>query len=245
MMKLTIMALALTASITALAAQDPLTALPDSYAKQFENEWVRVVRVRYAPHAKLPAHAHNALPAAYVYLNDGGPVLFKHIGTSYGAATRPATKAGSFRIFRGIEEIHEVENPSDLPSDFLRVEFKTDPKDVRTLKGRYYRPAAPHGQNVEHLQFENDQVRITHVICAPGRSIRIAAATSEPSLLIAFQAAQLRAGDKDLTMRPGQERWIHAGSTTTLDNVGSQSSEFLRFDFKTQPIASSNSEIDE
>lgn len=123
-MKLPVTAFALTFSITALAAQDPLAVLPASYSKQFENEWVRVVRVRYAPHATLPAHAHNALPAAYVYLNDGGPVLFKHIGASYGAATRPATKAGSFRVFRGIDEIHEVENRSELPSDFLRVEFQ-------------------------------------------------------------------------------------------------------------------------
>lgn len=239
MMKMSVTALALTFSLTALTAQDPLTVLPDSYSKQFENEWVRVVRVRYAPHAKLPAHAHNALPAAYVYLNDGGPVLFKHIGASYGAATRPATKAGSFRVFRGIDEIHEVENTSELASDFLRVEFKTDPKDVRTLKGRYFRPAAPPGQNVEQVQFENDQVRITHVICAPGRSLHLSAAVAEPSLLIAFQPAQLREKDSDVTMRIGQERWIPAASQITFENVGSEPSEFLRFDFKTTPTSAS------
>jgi hypothetical protein len=230
-----------TAALSGFGAQDPVTTLPDAYVKQFENEWVRVIRVHYAPYAKLPAHAHNALPAAYVYLNDGGPVLFKHVGTSYGAATRPATKAGGFRVFRGIDEIHEVENTSELPSHFLRVEFKTDPRDVRTLKGRYFKPTAPHGENVEQLQFENDQVRITHLIAAPGRSLRLTAAASEPALLIAFQAARLRAHGADASMRPGQERWSPGGSTVTLDNVGSQSTEFLRFDFKTQPVASSNS----
>ena len=240
MLKLSLSAFALTVSIATPAAQDPLTVLPDSYWKQFENEWVRVVRVRYGPRAKLPAHAHNALPAAYVYLNDSGPVVFKHIGASYGAATRPATRAGSFRVFRGLEEIHEVENTSELPSDFLRVEFKTDPRDVQKLKGRYFRPAAPHGENVEHVQFENAQVRITHVICAPGRSVRFAAAASEPSLLIAFHAAQLRADGSDVSMGPGQERWLPAGSAVTFDNVGPHASDLLRFDFKTHPIASSN-----
>jgi hypothetical protein len=240
MMKpLTLMVIA--AAVSGFGAQDPVMTLPDAYVNQFENEWVRVVRVHYAPYAKLPAHAHNALPAAYVYLNDGGPVLFKHVGTSYGAATRPATKAGAFRVFRGIDEIHEVENPSELPSHFLRVEFKTDPRDVRTLQGRYFKPTAPHGENVEQLQFENDQVRITHVVGAPGRFVHFAAAASEPSLLIAFQAAQLRANGEDGSMRLGQERWIPAGSKVTFDNVGPESSEFLRFDFKTQPIASSNS----
>jgi hypothetical protein len=236
MTKLSIMSLVLGLWMPTLAAQDPLIALPDSYSKQFANDWVRVVRVRYAPHAKLPAHAHNALPAAYVYLNDGGPVLFKHIGTSYGAATRPPTKAGGFRVFRGLDEIHEVENLSGLPSDFLRVEFKTEPKDVRTLKGRFYGEPAPDGRNVEQVQFENEQVRITRVICAPGHSIRLAAA-AEPSLLIALRAAQLRGSRSTVTVDPGQERWVPAGSAVTFDNLGAQPGEFLRFDFKTPPIA--------
>jgi hypothetical protein len=241
-MKMSIAALALTLSVTALSAQDPLTDLPDSYSKQFENEWVRVVRVRYAPLAKLPAHAHNALPAAYVYLNDGGPVLFGHIGASYGGATRPATEAGSFRVFRGIKEVHEVENTSELPSEFLRVEFKTDPKDVRTLTGRFARPSAPHAQNLEHVQFDNDQVRITHVICAPGRAIRLTAAAATPSLLIAFDTAQLRENDADVTMGVGQERWIPAGTAVTFQNVGAHASDFLRFEFKTPPTASFSQE---
>lgn len=225
-MKMSVIALTLTLSITALAAQDPVTVLPDAYSNQFENEWVRVVRVRYAPHARLPAHAHNARP-------------FKHVGTSYGAATRPATKVGSFRVFRGIDEIHEVENTSELPSEFLRVEFKTDPKDVRTLKGKFFRPSGRDGHNLEHVQFENDQVRITHVIGAPGRSLRLSAGTSEPALLIAFEPAQLREKDADVTVRPGQERWMPAGSAVTYENLGSRSSEFLRFDFKTTPTTSS------
>ena len=133
---------AIIAGVVASAfAQDPLTTLPESYTLQFENEWVRVVRVHYEPQAKLPTHAHNELAAAYVYLNDGGPVVFGHIGASYGAATRPATKAGSFRLYRGIKEVHEVDNQSALPSDFLRVEFKTDPLESALLRGRYFRGA--------------------------------------------------------------------------------------------------------
>jgi hypothetical protein len=197
--------------------------------------------VYYAPQAKLPAHAHNSLPAAYVYLNDGGPVLFKHIGTTYGAATRPPTKAGGFRVFRGIDEIHEVENQSDLPSHFVRVEFKTDPKDVRTLKGRFFRESVADGQNVETIQFENDQIRISRVICAPGRSLRVAATPSEPSLLIALQAAQLRESGADVSLRLGQERWIAVNAALAFENRGVRPNEFLRFDFKTAPIGSSSS----
>jgi hypothetical protein len=211
-------------------SHDPVEILPDSYALQFENEWVKVVRVRYAPNAKLPAHAHTALPSAYVYLNDAGPVLFRHIGASYGAATRPATKARSFRVFRGIEEVHEVENLSDLPSEFLRIEFKTDAKDVRTLKGRFFSERGPAAENVARVQFENEQIRITRLMIAPSRSLNVATHASEPALLIALTDTPSQAR--------GAERWLEAGERTALKNAGAEPTEFLRFDFKTQPVTS-------
>jgi hypothetical protein len=236
-MRILFVALVLTFSVNGLGAQDPVTSLPESYSKQFENEWVKVVRVYYAPYAKLPAHAHPALPSAYVYLTDGGPVLFRHIGTKYGPATRPPTKAGGFRVYRGLDEIHEVENMSHLPSEFLRVEFKTEPKDLTTLRGRFFREDVSNGANPEKVQFENGQVRITRVMCAPGRSVRFSAGASEPALLIALSAARLRESDSGITLRMGQERWVPADSVVVFENPGPDSSEFLRFDFKTAPVA--------
>lgn len=231
-MKVLLAATALTLGLAAAAAADPVKTLPDSYSLQFENEWVKVVRVHYAPHAKLPAHAHTRLASAYVYLNDSGPVLFRHVDAPYGPATRPPTKAGGFRVYRGLEEIHEVENLSDLPSDFLRVEFKTDPGDPRTLRGRFFREPYPAGENVERVQFENEQVRITRVVGAPGRTLRLSTTDTEPALLIALSAARL-AG---VTLAVGQERWIPAGTTESLANSGDEPAEMLRFDFKTLPL---------
>src|ERR1700741_4793246 len=134
---------------TDVVAQDPLKALPQAYKLQFENDWVKVTRVHYGPHERLPAHQHTQTGSAYVYLNDSGPVVFKHIGLAYGAVTRPATKAGSFRLYRGLTEIHEVENLSEKPSDFLRVEFKTEPINDKSLQGRFYREAYPAGENFQ------------------------------------------------------------------------------------------------
>jgi hypothetical protein len=34
-------------------------------------------------------------------------------------------------MFRGVEELHGVENLSPLPSDFLRFDFKTAPLGAR------------------------------------------------------------------------------------------------------------------
>jgi hypothetical protein len=203
--------------------QDAVTAVPGSYSRQFENDWVRIVRVHYAPNAKLPAHAHPALACAYVYLNDSGPVVFKHVAADLGNPVRPPTKAGAFRLQRGIAESHEVENLAALPSDFLRVEFKTDPLEPRTLRGKFFRETPPPGGNLEKVQFENAQIRVTRLMIAAGQQIDVRTTAREPSLLIALTS--------------GKERWIGSSTSERIDNTGTEPLEFLRFDLKTPPLA--------
>lgn len=227
-------------AVTSLG-QDPLKVLPNAYKLQFENEWVRVVRVHYAPHEKLPAHEHTPTASAYVYLNDGGPVVFNHIDKDYGAVTRPATRAGSFRVYRGIQELHEVENKSDLPSDFLRVEFKTEPVNEKRLMGRFHREQYKPGENFEKVQFENEQIRITRLVCAPGKKLEVSTSSGEPALLIALSGAQLkvsRANGKAarINLALGQAKWVDAGRQERLENGGAAAAEMLRFDFKTKPL---------
>jgi hypothetical protein len=50
--------------------------------------------------------------------------LFKHEhgDSDVMAATRPATKAGAYRMALGRNETHVVDNQSDLPSDVLRMD---------------------------------------------------------------------------------------------------------------------------
>jgi hypothetical protein len=210
---LTVLALGPTAQ-----AQDPLKMLPDSYRLELENDWVRVVHVRYAAHAKLPVHDHPALPTAYVYLNDAGPVLFKHIGLSYGVIGRPATVAGAIRLGRAVQEVHEVENPGDTPSEFLRVEFKRMPLDT-PLRGRFYAESHPPGENVAKLHFENDHLRLTRRACAPEVDCDLSAA-AEPALLVA------------LTGEPGHSQWLAPGEKRVVRNKESSPAEFLVFEFK-------------
>lgn len=230
--------------MTGSPAQDPLTVAPGAYKLEFENDWVRVMRVHYGPREKIPAHDHTRWGAAYVYLNDGGPVIFKHIGLDYGAITRPETKAGSFRLYEAIKEIHEVENPTDRPSDFLRVEFKTKPVDEKSLRGRYYRENYPAGENFSKVQFENEQVRITRVVCAAQKEIEVAVNPAEPALLIALTAASFEVTDANATsarvsLQLGQTLWLSPGEREELKNTGGAAAELLRFDFKTKPALTS------
>lgn len=210
-------------------AQDAVTTSPGAYTRQFENDWVRIVRVHYEPRVTLPTHTHPARACAYVYLNDSGPVVFTHTGDDARAVTRPPTKAGAFRLFRAVEESHGVENMSDLPSDFLRIEFKTDPKAPLTLRGKFFRETPPpSGTNLEKVQFENVQVRVTRVVIAAGQQLDVRTTAQEPSLLIAITAGGAFAR--------GQERWIETNASEPIRNAGTEPIELLRFDFKTPPL---------
>jgi hypothetical protein len=227
--------LAITAS-----AQDPLRVAPRAYRLEFENEWVKVVRVHYGPHEKIPAHDHTERAVAYVYLNDGGPVIFKHIGLDYGAVTRPATKAGSFRLDEAEEEVHEVENTSDLPSDFLRVEFKTRMIDGKTLRGRFHRESWPADENYQKAQFEDEQIHVVRLVCARGNRLDVPAGAFGPALLIALSPTRLsmiesKGKAPKLNLRLGQTGWQPAGKRARLESPGSAPAELLRFEFKTGP----------
>jgi hypothetical protein len=126
-----------------------------------------------------------------------------------------------------------------LPSDFLRVEFKTDPKEPRSLRGKFFRETYPAGENFSKVQFENVQVRITRLVVAPGRSLELSALPGEPTLLIALSNARIEANrskaPSQVTLAPGQERWLEAGTREQLRNLGAEGAELLRFEFKTAP----------
>ena len=138
----------------AVSAQDPTTSLPDAYKVQFENDYVRVVRVHYDAGAKLPEHTHPAGTTVYVYLNDSEGVVFQHFGSNNRSVTRPPVKAGAIRIAAGPEEHHTAENPASTPSDFLRIWFKTDNAGVRNLRAAARPP---------RLNAANKQMRITRL----------------------------------------------------------------------------------
>jgi hypothetical protein len=220
-------------------AQDPLKVAPQAYKLAFENDWVKVVRVHYAPREKVVEHNHPKMATIYVYLNDGGPVIFKHHGGP--AVTRPATKAKAFRIYPSIVETHEVENTSDLPSDFLRVEMKTEPLGKNTFFGRYLPKPRPPNENYQKVEFENEQVRVTRVVVGPRKQSDTAVSAAEPSLWVALTASKLKIFRKGKASRTalelGQTRWVEAGTEERFENLAEAEAEFLRFDFKSKPIA--------
>jgi hypothetical protein len=219
-------------------AQDPVITLPDAYRLQFENDWVKVVRVKYGAGARLPEHSHPAASLAFVYLTDADPVVFKHQGSSNRTVTRPAVKAGSYRLARGDSEVHSVETDSATASEFLRVELKTDPAGVRNFRRRVPVPPQRSSGSSTEVEFSNAQVRISRITIAARDAVDIVTAETAPALLLALTDASLtvaRGSSMDLSLAVGQERWIETRQREHLSNTGSAPVEFLRFDALTRP----------
>jgi hypothetical protein len=221
----TTLALALVLCAMPVAAQDPLITIPEAYKVQFENAWVKVVRVHNAAGAKLPVHTHPPGTTAYLYLNDSDGVVFRHESGSSRAVTRPPVKAGSMRVATGPSETHNAENPAATPSDFVKVHFKTASDGPRNLRRRIPRNAADVAPLIRE-EFSNAQMRIWRLIVAAGKSVEIRTPDGQPALL--------------LTLMSGQERWVNAGQIEAVTNTGTKQMELIRIDLLTAPVAPVN-----
>jgi hypothetical protein len=221
--------------------QDPEQVAPQAYRREFENEWVRVTRVRYAPRERLAPHDHPGLPTVYVYLSDSGPVRFVHAGEEEFTLTRPAVKTGGFRLSRGNRgERHSVESLSDTPSHFLRIELKTQFFDLKNFIGRYPPKPYPRSRSSQEMRVENPQVRVLRLVCAPRRRCDDSGPRNYPALLVAIRPARLQttgrgADAKTLLMEAGDTRWLQPGETLNAENTAERPAEFLRIDLKTRP----------
>ena len=146
--------MALLALAAVANAQDPYATLPRNYRVEFENDSVRVSRVKYSPGDRLAVHSHPSIPTVYVYLTDGGAIRFIHKNPVF-TIERPPVKAGGVRFNRNAQvETHEVEYLGDRPSEYLRVEIKNTP-------GPRHRDARL--RNEEDFPWEDPQVRISRL----------------------------------------------------------------------------------
>ncbi|HEX8723288.1 MAG TPA: hypothetical protein VF736_21905 [Pyrinomonadaceae bacterium] len=216
-------------------AQDPLVAAPGSYSLAFENDRVRVTRVRYAPRGRVPVHDHPNLPTVFVYLSDSGPVRFVHEGEEGFTLVRPPVRAGGFRLSRGTKERHSVESLSDVASDFLRVELKGfTAAERQTFHGRF--PPEPRAarRGGEKVRYEDTRVRIARVTCPSRARCDRLGAPGSPSLLVALTAATLKTagGGTEVSLTPGQTMWSEPGAAPAFENAAARPAEFLRIDLK-------------
>lgn len=99
------------------AALDPVRLLPKNYRVEFENDQVRVVRVKAAPRETLPLHEH-AVNRVSVTLTDQD---FR-ITAADGTVQNPKRKAGE--VAWGTPVKHSEENLRDRACEIIMVELK-------------------------------------------------------------------------------------------------------------------------
>ncbi|MCU1337229.1 MAG: hypothetical protein JWO19_2810 [Bryobacterales bacterium] len=92
---------------------------PQHYHVEFENEYVRVIRVSIGPHEKLVMHKHPDIAAVLVHLTDQNMRLTLADGTI--RDSRYAAKQVRW-VDPGVA--HQDENLSDTPLKFIRIELK-------------------------------------------------------------------------------------------------------------------------
>ena len=111
---LAIMALAFAANTA--QAQDPTVVDSTHYTVEFENDQVRIVRIRYGPGEKSVMHEH---PAGVVVNLTDGSVKFTYPDST---TVEQSWKAGEAAWAPA--ETHLPENTSDHPIEVILVELK-------------------------------------------------------------------------------------------------------------------------
>jgi oxalate decarboxylase/phosphoglucose isomerase-like protein (cupin superfamily) len=98
---------------------DATTIDPQHYHVEFENEYVRVIRVNIGPHEKLQMHKHPETAAVLVHLTDQNMRLTSADGTA-----RDSRYPAKHVRWVPPGAAHQDENLSDQPLRFIRVELK-------------------------------------------------------------------------------------------------------------------------
>ncbi len=209
-------------------AQDPLKLLPNNYNLIFENDQVLVIRAHYGAHEKIPVHDHTAFAAIFVYLNNAGQVRIDHAeaGEDPVSVVRPPTVKGSYRVAEGIAERHSIENLGDSSSDFLRVELKRAPLQLKEP----FRGKAPQDltHSVDVLEFNTPAVEIERIVCVGVDACQIKPAPAA-SLLLALTSSSLDgASAANVVLSPGAVRWLPSSEALTVRSDAASPAHLLR-----------------
>ena len=101
---------------TEVFAEDAVIADPDHYTVEFENDRVRIIRIKYGPGEKSVMHTHG--PNVSVLLSEGNVRMTLPDGTSEEMPSEVGVATWSDN------EEHLPENLSDEPLEVVLVELK-------------------------------------------------------------------------------------------------------------------------
>jgi len=160
--------LASLAAAPAALGQDPVSINPGVVKVAFENDQIRVLRVRYAPHQKIAMHSHPS--RVVVCITD----MHALITSASGETQELRTKAGDSRWSEPVT--HSVENLEDTPFEVVEVELKNAagaavpvPPPGRS-NAALQEPVPVEKEPHHHFVFQNQYVRVLDVLFPAGEA---------------------------------------------------------------------------
>lgn len=166
-LSLSFLLLSLTAAPAALG-QDPATLDPVAVKVAFENEQIRVLHARYAPHQKIAMHAHPS--RVVVYITD----IHALVTSASGATQELRYKAGDSRWSE--PATHSVENLEDTPFEIVEVELKNAAGTAVSVPrpgdsaAALTEPVPVDKEPHHHFVFQNQYVRVLDVLFPAGEA---------------------------------------------------------------------------
>ena len=152
----------------AALSQDPVSVDPSDVKVAFENEQIRVLHARYAPHEKIAMHAH---PSRVVVC-----ITEMHVLTTLasGQTQELRCKPGDSRWSEPVA--HSVENLEDTPFEVVEVELKNasatsvpvPPPGGSTVA--LTEPIPVEKEPHHHIVFQNQYVRVLDVLFPAGEA---------------------------------------------------------------------------
>jgi len=161
------MILAVLAVVAPVRVQEPPTVKGYSVQVEFENEQIRVTRVRYTAQARSPMHRHTGRAVV--------AITPSHLRVTTSDGTTRETERRAGEIYWGDSVTHSAENLSDAPLETVEIEVKqaTSPAIAVELKtgeqSSLKEPVPVEREPHHHVVLQNQYVRVLDVFFPVGQ----------------------------------------------------------------------------
>ena len=152
----------------AALGQDAVSVNSSDVKVAFENEQIRVLHARYAPHQKIAMHSHPS--RVVVYITD----MHALVTSASGATQELRYKAGDSRWSGPMT--HSVENLEDTPFEIVEVELKNAAAAAVSVPPpggsatALTEPVPVDKEPHHHFVFQNQYVRVLDVLFPAGEA---------------------------------------------------------------------------
>jgi len=160
--------LASLASAAPARGQDPVTVDPSNVKVAFENDQIRVLHARYAPHQKIVMHSHPS--RVVVCITDMHVLTTSANGQTQELRCKPGDSRWSEPV------VHSVQNLEDAPFEVVEVELKSAAAAAVLVPrpgdsgSALTEPVPVDKEPHHHFVFQNQYVRVLDVLFPVGET---------------------------------------------------------------------------